>query len=194
MTNDICVVTGNAGKWRILHDTTGDLLRLVQVPLETPEIQTLDVAEVARFSALWAARELGKPVLKTDVGYYLPALNGFPGPFVKWINQTLTPENILAMLGAEGERRILIREVLAYAEPDGFIMTSEGERHGRVLEVVDPTETAWKSVFDRIVVEDGMECCFARLTFEEQIVHISGAYRERYRAFAESIAQRQRPA
>lgn len=189
---EVCCVTGNAGKWAIFQSTMGDMLNLKQALLETPEIQALDVAEVALFSAKWAAKELGKPVLKTDVGYYVEALRGFPGPFVKWTNMTLTAENVLAMLAGESNRGILIKDALAYAEPDGFSMVTVVERRGTIGEAVYVGETAWKSIFDQIVVEEGETKCFAVMTFEEQIAILKRKHRAKHRELAEKVVARLR--
>ena len=84
---EIIMVTGNAGKYKIAKDIFIEKgLNLIQEKIETPEIQSYNVEDVSAYSALYAAKELNKPVIKSDVGYFIPALNGFPGPFVKYIN------------------------------------------------------------------------------------------------------------
>lgn len=188
----ICCVTGNKGKWLIVEHVLGDMFELVQEPLDTPEIQSMDVEDVALFSARWAARELRAPVFKIDVGYEVAALNGFPGPFVKWINQMLTAENILAMMAGRSDRSIRILSALAYAEPDGFCRVKTHVRHGVILEDVSACETPWRSVFDRIVLEDGMTQRFADIPFDRQIAFLIESCREEYRAFGTEISARLR--
>ena len=187
----VCVVTGNAGKWAMAQATMGDVLALERHALETPELQSLDVVEVARFSALWAAKELGRPVLKTDVGYYVAALGGFPGPLVKWMNQTLEPADVLAMMVGKADRRMVIREALVYAEPGGFSMAVQVERPCTILaEVRDSVEGGSASVFDRIAQEDALPEPFASMTFEAQIAYLSRLVAPVYGDMAARIVER----
>lgn len=187
---EVVCVTANAGKWAVMQGTLGDLLELRQVPVETPEIQSLDVEEIALFSARWAARELGKSVLKSDVGYYVAALGGFPGPLVKWINQTLVSEQILAMMAGVEDRRVVLREALAYAEPDGFAMVATVERPGIVSREVYPLEPVTNSVFDRIMVEDALGKPFIATTMEERVAYWIRVHREVYRGLGRRILAR----
>lgn len=71
-------------------------------PLDLPEIQSLDLAEVLTAKAREAWRRLrdaGRPtpVVVEETGLELSALNGFPGPLVKWM---------LEAVGAEGVARV----------------------------------------------------------------------------------------
>lgn len=63
----ITFVTGNIGKWEIGRDIFAKYgLELAQAKIETPEIQSLDVTEVATYSAQYAAQKLNTPVIKSD--------------------------------------------------------------------------------------------------------------------------------
>lgn len=111
-------ITGNEGKWKTAQNVLGQYgIELERKKIETPEIQAMAVEEVAAFSAEYAAREIGQPVIVTDVGYYISALNGFPGPFIKFLNQTLSSEDVLGLMRQHDDRRVIIRECLAYAAP-----------------------------------------------------------------------------
>ncbi len=183
-------VTGNHGKWSIFQNTLGDLFDLTQVPLETPELQSLDVEEVAKYSAIWAAQKLGKPVLKTDVGYFIEALNGFPGPLVKWVNLTLTPSQVLGMLEGEMRRNLAIRDALAYAEPSGFCMVTTVERSATLLLQPAKTGSPKASTFDHITQEVGINKCFAHISFEEHITKITKDFHQPFQEFGQRILAR----
>jgi XTP/dITP diphosphohydrolase len=85
--------------------------------IETPEIQSLQVEDVAAFSAYFAASTLDKPVIVTDAGFYIEALNGFPGPLVKHINETLSSAELLNLMKEHENRTVTIKECLAYCAP-----------------------------------------------------------------------------
>lgn len=118
----VTMVTGNMGKWRIASDIFKKYnVELKQAKIETPEIQAYDVEEVSKYSAIYAAKYLNTSVIKSDVGYYIEALNGFPGVFLKYINNMLTSEEILKLMEDKKDRTIYLKECLSFATPEGKI-------------------------------------------------------------------------
>ncbi len=110
----VSFLTGNAVKWGIARDVFAQYgVPVRQETLDVPEIQSLDVTEVAAFSATYASEKLGCSVFKSDVGYEIEALGGFPGPLVKFINKTLTAADLLALMHGKTNRRVIIRDCLA---------------------------------------------------------------------------------
>lgn len=90
--NSIFFITGNAYKFQIAQEAlAGDGIELIQKELETPEIQSISIEEIASFSANWASNLLKESVIVSDAGYYIEAFNGFPGPFIKYINKSNFP-------------------------------------------------------------------------------------------------------
>lgn len=82
MKQKLAFVTGNKYKFEVVRKVLAEQgVTLVQQNLDTPEIQSANVEEVASYSATWASDRLQKPVIITDAGYYIKALNGFPGPY-----------------------------------------------------------------------------------------------------------------
>ncbi len=111
-------ITGNKLKFEIAQQAlAGANIELVQKELATPEIQSVRVEEVAGFSAKWASDQLKQPVLVSDAGYYIEALNGFPGPFIKYINEWLSAEDILRLMDGKTNRTVEVKDCLAYCEP-----------------------------------------------------------------------------
>ncbi|MBN2052351.1 hypothetical protein JW756_02510 [Candidatus Woesearchaeota archaeon] len=151
---EIIFVTGNEMKFRIAANILNKYgIQLLQKKIETPEIQSSDVMEVARFSAKYAANELKSAVIKTDVSYEIPALNNFPGPLVKFINKWLTAEDILSIMKDKKNRQINIIEYLIYID-------EKGETHAfktisqctLALTVKEPSKG---STFDKIIIREG---------------------------------------
>lgn len=146
---ELIFVTGNLGKWKVAKDIFDKYnINLLHEKIDTPEIQANDVVEVSKYSALCAAKKLNKPVIKSDVGYYIEELGGFPGPFLKYINDMLTSEDILNMMKTKNNRKIYLKECLTYAEPNGFI-----KEFLNVEEATLAYEAAGSgSTFDKIVI------------------------------------------
>lgn len=115
---EIIFVTGNKYKFRVAQKSlVGGGFKPVQKKLETPEIQSDSVEEVSAFSAKWAADILKKSVAVSDGGCYIEALNGFPGPFIKYINKWLSAGDLLNLMKGKKNRRVFWRDCLAYCEP-----------------------------------------------------------------------------
>lgn len=112
MSGPIAFVTGNPDKLaeaRRLWAEEGEATSGVTfegVPLDLPEIQSLDLREVLRGKGEEAWRRLGRPLVVEETGFEIDALGGFPGPLVKWM---------LEAMGAQG----MARAALAVAESAG---------------------------------------------------------------------------
>ena len=85
MEKKITYVTGNWAKIASAKSALSPLgYEVDNIKMETPEIQADDVSEVAKYSAKWAANELGKAVLKNDSGLFVKSLNGYPGVYTHY--------------------------------------------------------------------------------------------------------------
>lgn len=160
-------LTGNSAKFEIARRVFCDTgIELVQSTLKTPEIQSRDVQEVARFSAICARQELNEPFLLTDAGLYIEALNGFPGPYMKHINGWLTGEDILLLMRGKPSRRAVFRDCLAYCQPEAeprlFLATYPGSLAKSLAD--GPGSTV-----DRLFIPDGYPSPLCTLSPEEQL-------------------------
>ena len=82
---------------------------LERVALDLIEPQGLDTVAVAREKARAAHRALGCPVLVEDTALELAALNGFPGPLVRWLLEAAGPAAIARMLDGFDDRHARAR-------------------------------------------------------------------------------------
>ncbi|MBO4726137.1 MAG: non-canonical purine NTP pyrophosphatase, partial [Clostridia bacterium] len=76
-------------------------IEVVNPDFEIVEIQAKTCAEVASFSAKYAADKLGCAVLKSDSGLYIDALGGLPGPYNAYFDKQIGIKKFLAMLRNE---------------------------------------------------------------------------------------------
>lgn len=115
----IYFVTNNNYKFQIAREAFKNFnFQVLQRSLNTPEIQSDDLGEIASFSVDWAAKTLNSPVFLTDAGCFVDALNGFPGPFIKYINKYFTAQDFLNLMREKKNRKVVFKECLAYCEPD----------------------------------------------------------------------------
>ena len=96
----IIFVTGNKHKLEIAQSILGLYdINVENVILENvAEIQDTNIENIASKSALQASRMINQPVIKSDVGFEIDALNGFPGAFGKYVFEQLGTEGILKLL------------------------------------------------------------------------------------------------
>jgi len=163
----IAFVTSNPGKAREASHFLGRPVEAL--PLDLPEVQSLDFAEVARSKALAAAAAARGPVLVEDSGLEVAAWGGFPGPLTKWITGgPLGPAGLARMLDPFPDRRAAAVSALALARPGdrpGEVLVAVGRREGSIAEAPRGTRGfGWDSVF----VPSGGTRTYAEMTEEEK--------------------------
>lgn len=129
----IIFVTGNSYKFQVAQKALKDTLyKLIQRELDVPEIQDEAVEKVAAFSAQWASGILKKPVVVSDGGCYIEALNGFPGPFARYITQWLSAEDLRRLMQSKKNQRVVWKDCLAYCEPNKKPVTFTNNFTGKI--------------------------------------------------------------
>ena len=147
-TNSLIYVTSNELKFKVaMRSLQNSGISLERKSLNTPEIQSSRVEEIAEWSAMWASQHLNRPVVVMDAGYYIEALNGFPGPFIKFVNEWFSADDYLSLLQGKSNRRVIIRDCLAYCHPNekpkvfcqvhqGELATRPGRRNGTSIDQI----------------------------------------------------------
>ncbi|MBK1810722.1 hypothetical protein JHL18_08735 [Clostridium sp. YIM B02505] len=136
MDNTLIYVTGNSVKFDVARKTFANTeINVMQMKMDTPEIQSKSVQEVAMYSARWASKEINKPVIVTDCGFYIEALNGFPGPFIKYANEWFSADDFVNLVKDKNDRTIIIQDCLAYCHPELDPMVFTGTYRGRLANV-----------------------------------------------------------
>lgn len=103
------------------------------VAIETIEIQSDSAKEVAIEKAKQAYSQLQKPVVVTDTFWSIPALNGFPGAFMKQISDQFTAEDWLALTGRHKDKTIIFSENIGFFDGTEEHFVSK-EFAGRIVE------------------------------------------------------------
>lgn len=158
----IVFVTGNADKVAEARRLCG--ADLESVALELPEIQSLDLEAVLRAKGDEAYRRLQRPLIVEETGLELAALNGFPGPLIKWMLQAVGPLGIARSAAALGDSRATARCLLLHVDRRGGRL-AEGLTQGRV--VLPPRGEGgfgWDPVFE----PEGVDRTYAEITGEEK--------------------------
>lgn len=149
----ITYVTGNWAKIDSAKQVLEPLgYTIDNIKMETVEIQAADVEEVAKYSAKWASELLKCDVLKNDTGLFVEALNGFPGVYTHYVDDTLGEDGLLKLLDGEENRKAYFKEALAYCEYGKEPITFVGVTHGTIAKKKSGTY-GWS--WDFIFIPDG---------------------------------------
>lgn len=164
---EIVYVTGNKGKVELMNMIYKDMgVTVIQENMETPEIQSNDCKDIAKFSAEYAANLLGKPVVKNDSGLIIEELNGFPGAFAKYVEEMLGEEGFIKLMEGKTNRRCYWVEALAYCEPNHEPVVFESLSYGTIATEARGTRGF---PYDKIFIPDGDNRTFAEMSEEEQL-------------------------
>lgn len=146
------------------------------------EVQSDELAVIAREKARDAHRRLGTPVIVEDDGLFVEALGGFPGAYSSYVMRTIGIAGILKLLdgsSSSSDRRARFSAAIAY-DDGSESRTFEASVRGTISEA-PRGEKSWG--YDPVFVPDGQDKTFAEMGPDQKIgaSHRTGALR----AFAE---------
>ncbi|CAK9251821.1 unnamed protein product [Sphagnum jensenii] len=108
-------------------------INVEQASIDIDEIQGEDPVIIVQDKARRAYEGLSKPVVVSDDSWDIPALNGFPGPYMKSINKWFHSDDFLRLMKGINDRSIILHQLLAYY--DGSTMkVFSNDIHGKVID------------------------------------------------------------
>jgi XTP/dITP diphosphohydrolase len=124
---ELTYITGNAVKFRQAVMTCEPLgITLVQQSgLDIPEIQAESGEVIACDKAAKAFATLQKPLVVSDDSWTIPGLKGFPGPYMKYVNDWFTIDDWLNLTRNLTDRRIILQQIVVYHDANGQQVFSE---------------------------------------------------------------------
>lgn len=165
----VLYATGNPGKVDSLQAALKEFpdLRIHQVNLELSELQLNSVEEIAKDKVRQAYAKTRESVLVQDTGFLIPSLGGFPGPYTKYVLETMGIEGILKAVGSGG-RNGVFHECLAYSDGTQVkifqtFITGELARESRGPTKKNATSNLWN-----IFIPTGQYKTIAEMTDDER--------------------------
>ena len=154
-------ITGNATK--VEHLARYLDFSIEQMKLDIPEIQSLDLEEVAADKAKAAFAVLRTPVLVEDTALTFEALNGLPGPLVKYFLESIGNEGLTKLLAGYDNRAAVAETCFAICDESG-VHLFKGACKGRVADFPKGDGYGWDPVF----IPEGSELTWAEFDFTQQ--------------------------
>jgi len=129
------------------------------------EIQSEELEEVAKESALKAYHLLQRPLFVEDSGLFIKALNGFPGPYSSYTYKKIGLDGILKLMSGEKNRDAEFVSQIAYINQSGVIKLCRGVCEGIIAEEAKGSEGFG---FDPIFIPKGHTKTFAEMSVDEK--------------------------
>jgi non-canonical purine NTP pyrophosphatase (RdgB/HAM1 family) len=154
----ITFVTSNSNKVRaVLEHTEPFGVNVVHkmLPLVEPQADTIE--EVALSKAKQAYQQCAAPVLVEDGGFCIDELSGFPGPYTKYVLQTIGVGGLLRLTHDLPLRTCQFRSVMVYIDEHEQAHTFVDDRGVGVLAMeidTTPCPEAWSELW-RIFIAEG---------------------------------------
>lgn len=95
-------ISGNANKVKYLSRVLG--VKLDHIKIDLDEIQSTDLRKIVEDKAHRAYDIIRKPVMVDDNGLFINALEGLPGPFIKYFIESAGVDKICRMLDGFDDR------------------------------------------------------------------------------------------
>lgn len=177
---EIIFATGNSGKIATLksHFSLGGVdVTIVQEPLELIEPQAATATEVARVKAKQAYDLLKRPVLVDDSSFHIHALGGFPGPYIKYMLETVGVDGIVKFMQGQSDRRAYFISSLVFIDEHGEVHVFEGkDKDGVIVDYVDVNDhpEAWSDLWKIFAPPNPGGKTYSQLNHEELRLHRSG--------------------
>lgn len=191
----IVFVTGNPNKLREVQkilrssDTTSSSSIEIQVEsmtLDLPEVQG-STQEVASQKSKTAANLLKRPCITEDTALCFKAMNGLPGPYIKWFLEKLGLDGLNKMLQGFPSTEATALCTFAYCEPGKEPILFEGATQGSIVNPRGPENFGWDPIFE--VSGTGMTYAEMSSEMKNSLSHRSKALDKLRQHFQSNLSQ-----
>jgi len=112
-----------------------------------PEYQG-ECEEIAKEKAKLAAEKVNGPVLTEDTSLCYNALQGLPGPYIKWFLEKLGHDGLNRLLAGYEDKTAYAQCIFAFcAGPNSEPIVFDGRCPGRIVPARGPTTFGWDPIF-----------------------------------------------
>lgn len=169
---ELIFFTGNDSKFKLAEAVCRPYdIQLIQKAQEVDEIQHDDSSAIAIDKARKAYDIVKEPLVVTDDTWEIPGLNGFPGPYMKAINNWFRPSDFISLTKSLKDRRIFITMYLVYCDGtqaklfsttyEGIILKAPKGKSGpvshKVISMVGDNGLSIAEYYDKGLSHEGRE-------------------------------------
>ncbi|KAF5592366.1 Ham1 family [Fusarium pseudocircinatum] len=165
MSTEINLITGNANKIAdIKAILTPSGITVRNQSLDLPEIQG-SIEEITIAKCRTAAEMVGGPVVVDDTALCFNAMNGMPGPYIKFFLEALGPERLHLLLAGFSDKSAEAIATIGYCQGPGYEpVLFQGRIDGTIVPARGVMRYGWQTCFQ----PDGMGLTLAEMPDEEK--------------------------
>lgn len=141
---------------------------LIHKKISLPEIQDNDIGSIALFSAQKALEIHPHALIVEDTGFYIHTLNGFPGPYAAFIENTIGNEGVLRLLAGITERSAEFRTAIAFIQPGHPGHVVESKVIGTISDSIRYGSKGEGWGYDPIFIPSGYQLTYAEMGREQK--------------------------
>ncbi|MEI6843222.1 MAG: non-canonical purine NTP pyrophosphatase [bacterium] len=153
-------IIGNKGKLAEVQSIIDDVEAL---DIDLPEIQEIDAHKIIKAKLEEAQKHHKGEFIVEDTSLYFEAMNGLPGPLIKWFMKTIGNDGLFKMISVFGNFNAEAKTLIGHSDLEGNIEFFEGSIKGTV---VSPKGTGFG--WDPIFQPEGYSKTFGELSSEEK--------------------------
>ncbi|CAO3625810.1 unnamed protein product [Cunninghamella echinulata] len=166
-------VTGNKNKLVEVQQIFKGVIDIESHKVDLPELQG-ETKDIAAQKCKMAADIIQGPCIIEDTCLCFNALNGLPGPYIKWFHQSIGLDGLNKMLVGFDDKTGYALCTMAYCEgPGKEPVIFEGITNGKIVPPRGPATFGWDPVFE----PEGFDQTYAEMPSE-----IKNTISHRYRA------------
>jgi len=170
MQKEIVFITGNKGKIETAEKYFSNVqnIKLSHLSMDLIEPQFDSVLEVAKYKAKQAFDIVKKPVFVCDAGFSIEVLDGFPGAYAKYFNDTIGNDGYLRLMKDKENRNCYYTTTIVYIDENGKEYSFESHINGKMAkeETKIINGEAWSDLW-KITILEGSDKTIAEMSEEE---------------------------
>ncbi|XHH07665.1 MAG: XTP/dITP diphosphatase [Candidatus Bathyarchaeia archaeon] len=129
----VIFVTGNFHKFNEVRSILNPIgIAVGMLRIKGNEIQSDDIKEIAKNSAIEAFNRCHLPLIVEDAGLFIEALENFPGPYAAYVYKTIHNKGILKLMENIQNRKAIFRSAIVYISKETGPLLFEGEVKGEI--------------------------------------------------------------
>jgi len=154
-------ITGNKDK---LEEAQSILPGIQGFEADLDEIQSLNAQEIIEHKLKQAYEHKEGEFVVEDTSVYIDALNGLPGPLIKWFLKTVGIDGLAKIASCLEDNSATAKVIVGYAKSKDDIHFFEGETKGQIVEPRGEGGFGWDPIF----LPDGYSKTFGEMSREEK--------------------------
>jgi len=126
-------ITGNIHKFLEARQVLSERgIAAAKLKVEAVEIQDDSLENIAKYSVKDAVKRCGLPIFVEDAGLFVEGLQGFPGPYSRYVHDTVGVGSVITLMKNVENRAAYFLSVVAFGSPEMEPVCFVGKVNGEI--------------------------------------------------------------